>query len=94
MLKCHYPGAKQAVSTASTEKKQSEMELEHIKSELVKKEKLLNENSKTHSHDVTALAKMDKEVAVIAVCIFNFKYLSVSCSTSLVNFVSINFRRS
>lgn len=58
--------AKQAVSTASTEKKESEMELEHIKSELVKKEKLLNENSKTYSRDVAALAKMDKEVANIA----------------------------
>lgn len=63
-----YLGAKQAVSTASTEKKESEMELEHIKSELVKKEKLLNENSKTYSRDVAALAKMDKEVASIAVC--------------------------
>ena len=70
---CYCLGAKQAVSTASTEKKESEMELEHIKSELVKKEKLLNENSKTYSHDVAALAKMDKEVANIAVCVLKSK---------------------
>lgn len=52
------------------------MELEHLKSELVKKDKLLNDNSKSYSHDVAALAKMDKEVATIAVCViyFNLPY--------------------
>lgn len=62
-----FAAAKQAVSTAGTEKKQSEMELEHIKSELVKKEKQLNQNSKSYSQDVANLAKAEKEVAAMAV---------------------------
>ncbi|XP_026292869.1 structural maintenance of chromosomes protein 2 [Frankliniella occidentalis] len=66
--------AKQAVSTASSEKKQSEMEMQHIKSELLKKEKLLNENSKTYSHDVATLAKLDKEVTAMASEISQIQY--------------------
>lgn len=60
-------GAKEAVSNATTEKKQSEMELEHIKGELTKKEKLLTENSKSYNQDVAALDKLEKEVAKLAV---------------------------
>ncbi|KAK3911305.1 Structural maintenance of chromosomes protein 2 [Frankliniella fusca] len=66
--------AKQAVSAASSEKKQSEMELQHIKSELAKKEKLLKENSKTYSHDVASLEKVEKEVAAMASEINKIQY--------------------
>ncbi len=60
------------------------MELQHIKSELVKKEKLLNENSKTYSHDLASLEKLDKEVANMTV---STKYLSHS-SVAVVSFHS------
>lgn len=67
-------GAKQAVSNASTEKKESEMEMEHIKTELGKKEKLLNQNSKTYTQDLATLAKLDKEVAETAAQLSKLNY--------------------
>ena len=71
-LNCLLSAAQQGVTTAETEIKQSQMQLEHSRAQLAKKEKMLGGSEKGYSQDLANLQKMEKEVATLSVSLRSF----------------------